>query len=56
MRACVPGWGFTFSDMESYSSRYNAESIQETVMVYGRVAVGATASYSLYKKESPADL
>lgn len=27
---------------KSYSSRYNAESTQETMMVYGKVAVGAT--------------
>jgi hypothetical protein len=42
--ACVRGWGFTFSDLEGYSSRYNAESEQETMMVYGKMAVCATNS------------
>jgi hypothetical protein len=45
--ACVGaflGREFTFSDLESYSSRYNAESAQETMMVYGKMAVGATDS------------
>lgn len=42
---CVLAWGgFTFSDLESYPSRYNAESAHEIMMVYGKVAVGATDS------------
>jgi hypothetical protein len=41
---CVRRWVFTFSDLECYSSRYNFESAQETMMVYGKMVVGARDS------------